>query len=262
MKLLKLLKTIFILITILYPVFSVVVTKLRNKGNSETLYKKIKSYMKECKVNKEKCCSSTALWIKSGIMLNEKKMLHKTHMEKGNLANTIDLKIDQIKTSLEQQKIVYIAINPDHHFIVFKDAESNFVDIYQSFMDYYTLQEWIKHYYKNKNQLTFTDFINRLREFMKFDPSGNKLNLDGIKNDSENIKKLFCIKGLFKKKFPNSIKNWFYDFKFLTRRFFKRITYSDFPDEKSIYFMSCQIGLFNYKFNKFSEEIKNEEYNK
>ena len=71
-------------------------------------------------------------------------MKHEKHMKKGELASTIDLKIDQIKAELEKQKIVYIAIYPVHHFIVFKEEKSDIVDIYQSFKKSYNLESDVK----------------------------------------------------------------------------------------------------------------------
>ena len=56
--------------------------------------------MKTCYAHKEKCCSSTALWIKDGVMKNEKHMVHEKYMKEGYRADTINLKIDQIQAAL------------------------------------------------------------------------------------------------------------------------------------------------------------------
>ena len=136
-------------------------------------------------------------------------MKHEKHMKKGELASTIDLKIDQIKAELEKQKIVYIAIYPVHHFIVFKEEKSDIVDIYQSFKKSYNLEKWIKYYFDGKNQLKLDEFINHLRGFMNFNPDVEEDNFKHVKADLTHMLKLFGIDS--KKEIENfmTIKNRF-----------------------------------------------------
>jgi len=214
------------------------ISKKVHKGNSEILYNKIKSFMKTCKIDKEKCCSKTAYWIKEGAMTKEKIIKHSKYMDNQVLASTIDLKIDQIKTALEKEKIVYISINPDHHFIVYKEKGSDFIDIYQSFISYYDLEQWVDYYYdqQEKHKMTFADFIKLLREFMNFDINKHDKNSETVKKDRNNIDLLFCL-GSLKPYFKKRIQNLFYSDEYLLRRYFKQISYSDFPDENSFNFM-------------------------
>ena len=105
------------------------------------------------------------------------------------------------------------------------------------------------------------EFINNFREFMTFNPAGH--NAQEIKDDLALTKKLFCIRsGILKKKVNKHIKDWFYDTTSFTERTFKRISYSNFPDEMSFNFMNCKTRDFDDKFNKFFDEVDNLHYNK
>ena len=261
MKLEIMIKSIFIILILALNTS----LKRMKKGTSKTLYNNIVESMEKCKANKEKCCSSTALWIKDGVMPNEKIMKKEKHMKDSELASTIDLKIDQIKAALEKQKIVYIAINPDHHFIVFKEDKSDFVDIYQSFEGSYNLEKWIKYYFSDhKNQLLFKDFIDHLREFMNFNPVQNQIK-KRMKNDLVYLRNLFCINedhNESKIKKAQIVKDWFYDFKYFARRYFKQISYSSFPKENSFNFISCKTKSFKEKIKKLRYDVFYNIYNK
>ena len=144
-----------------------------------------------------------------------------------------------------------------------KKIKSDFLDIYQSFEGSYNLEKWIKYYFSDhKNQLLFKDFIDHLREFMNFNPDHHKTDLIWIKNDLVYIRKLFCINKDHKesqiKKVLN-IKDWFYDFNYPTRRYFKQITYSSFPKENTFDFINCNTSNFLIKtYNLVVKVLPNE----
>jgi len=64
--------------------------------------------------------------------------------------------------------MIYFTIKKDHHFVIIKESkESDVVSIFQAFVDFYTLQEWMDHYFLNKvniikNISSFCDLLNNV----------------------------------------------------------------------------------------------------
>jgi len=73
-------------------------------------------------------------------------------------ANDYLLKISEM---YEKNNLVYIGIDhPDHHFVILKDQDSEFIQLYQSYIGEYKLIAWMSHY--NDNKITFNDFFANL----------------------------------------------------------------------------------------------------
>jgi len=247
MKLINTFKTIFLLITLLSTLTSTRKVKNRMKrGHSLDLYNRINSQMGICNAEGERCCSSSAFWIKEGLSQNTQEVVV-------NHRSSYIEKKEEIKYALNNEQIVYIAIHPDHHFIVFKEANQNYVDIYQSFQDTYSLGDWMQYYFKpsNKNKLTYTEFLEYLHDF---------LTIEAFPGDEDFDRSMFCMHKLFSmssKKFINkkkNIQNWF------TRnggfeRYFKHISYSSLPDLESMNFLECGFSMFNSLYTGHKELI-------
>ena len=247
MKLINTFKTIFLLITLLSTLTSTRKVKNRMKrGHSLDLYNRINSQMGICNAEGERCCSSSAFWIKEGLSQNTQEVVV-------NHRSSYDEKKEEIKYALNNEQIVYIAIHPDHHFIVFKEANQNYVDIYQSFQDTYSLGDWMQYYFKpsNKNKLTYTEFLEYLHDF---------LTIEAFPGDENFDRSIFCMHKLFSmssKKFINrkeNIQNWFTKRKRL-KNSFNHISYSSIPDKNSIYFLECRFDRFNQLFNAHQMSI-------
>jgi len=154
--------------------------KLNNKTkvDSAKLLKLIRDHAEDCFGT---ACWNTVFFIMDALF--DPKNIHTvTNFPKNKVKN-----IDRINLALKylnEDKVVYIMLNPDHHFIIIKDGD--YIDIYQSFgNNAYHLSTWIDYYFgpvgHPKQKMKISVFFDNLKKVI--DRKSTKSDFEeGIKN--------------------------------------------------------------------------------
>jgi len=130
---------------------------------------------------KDDTCSTTATWINSNFLKDERLLYENTDKIAFNDELTHNI-INIIIQELMKKRAVIISMRPDHHFVVYKNK--NYVEIYQSSAHIFYLKDWMDYYYdRNTPKLSLELLSQYLFEYLAKDFT----NLD------EAIKKLFTL---------------------------------------------------------------------
>ncbi len=103
-------------------------------------------------------CALTAKYILLSVGgIEKKEELPELNLTKNNTEN-----LNNIKKLLNQNYIIHIEFNPNHHIIIFK---KNNKDLYilQGFQDVYSIKDWMNDKEVMKPYMTINEFFNKLK---------------------------------------------------------------------------------------------------
>ena len=103
-------------------------------------------------------CALTAKYILLSVGgIEKKEELPELNLTKNNTEN-----LNNIKNLLNQNYIIHIEFNPNHHIIIFK---KNNKDLYilQGFQDVYSIKDWMNDKEVMKPYMTINEFFNKLK---------------------------------------------------------------------------------------------------